>query len=87
MRAQVQNLTSLNQQLKRENKDLHRVLDKMIQPAARSQLIRMNSVSLNPIDNIELELLHSQAQSNYEMMVSYKKECYQKQDEIQSLQK
>jgi len=52
---------TLNLQLKKENKDLHRVLEKMIQPAARSELIRMNSVSLSPIDNIELELLHSQA--------------------------
>jgi hypothetical protein len=67
---------TLNLQLKKENKDLHRVLDKMIQPAARSELIRMNSVSLSPIDNIELELLHSQAQSNYELMVSYKKDSY-----------
>lgn len=76
---------TLNLQLKKENKDLHRVLDKMIQPAARSELIRMNSVSLSPIDNIELELLHSQAQSNYELMVSYKKDSYSLSNEKSSL--
>ena len=76
---------TLNLELKKENKDLHRVLDKMIQPAARSELIRMNSVSLSPIDNIELELLHSQAQSNYELMVSYKKDSYSLSNEKSSL--
>jgi len=47
----------------------------------------MNATSLSPIDNVELDLLHQQAQSNYELMVSYKKSTYDLRLESEQLKK